>query len=65
MFIWNRCSEVFVISINTCRYIKANRKVKSLHCEMPVASCTLFVVYESGWGGLLCMVFNEEVFTVL
>lgn len=56
MFIWNRCSEVFIISINMCRYIKANRKVKSLHCEVPVASCTLFVCLFMNQDGVGCFV---------
>lgn len=46
-----------------CRLLRSIRKVKGLRCGITVGGSTLLIVYKSGWGGLLCMVFNKEVFT--
>lgn len=56
MSIWNRCYEIVIISLNTWRYIKAIRKLKSLHCEIPVASCTPFSCCLWIWMGVGCFV---------
>lgn len=60
MFIWNRCYEIVIISLNTCRYIKAIRKAKSLHCEIPLASCTPFVCCLWIWIGVGFLLFSTS-----